>query len=121
MSAIDDKTRLQHIRDAAQKIITFTEGKERSALAEDDMLQLALVRLVEIIGEAAARLSDDLKMKHSDIPWAAIVGMRNRLVHAYFDIDLDVVWDTVTVAVPDLLKQVETILETDYPNGDTES
>jgi uncharacterized protein with HEPN domain len=103
MSAIDDKTRLQHIRDAAQKIINFTDGKTRESLAKDDMLQFALVRLVEIIGEAAARLSDDLTAKHSDIPWTAIVGMRNRLVHAYFDIDLDVVWDTVTVAVPDLL------------------
>lgn len=77
MSAIDDKTRLQHIRDAAQKIIAFTDGKERSVLAEDDR-------------------------------------MRNRLVHAYFDIDLDVVWDTVTLSVPDLLKQVETILATDF-------
>lgn len=121
MSAIDDKTRLQHIRDAAQKIITFTENKTRASLAADDMLQLALVRLVEIIGEAAARLSDELTMKHNHIPWAAIVGMRNRLVHAYFDIDLDVVWDTVTVAVPDLLKQVEAILETDFTNDDTES
>ena len=83
------------------------------------MLQLALVRLIEIIGEAAARLSDDLKSEHNDIPWTAIVGMRNRLVHAYFDIDLDVVWDTVTVAVPDLLKQVKAILETDFAAGDT--
>ncbi|MCA9907258.1 MAG: DUF86 domain-containing protein, partial [Anaerolineae bacterium] len=83
MSMTEDKIRLQHICDAAQKIIAFTDGKNRESLAEDSMLQFALVRLVEIIGEAAARLSDDLKARYSGIPWVAIVGMRNRLVHAY--------------------------------------
>jgi uncharacterized protein with HEPN domain len=113
MSAIDDRTRLKHIRDAAQKIILFTDGKDRESIIDDEILQLALVRLIEIIGEAASRLSDNLKTQHSSIPWAAVVGMRNRLVHAYFDIDLDVVWDTVTDAVPKLLQQIESILASD--------
>lgn len=82
------------------------------------MLQLALVRLIEIIGEAASRLSDDIKTKHASVPWVAIVGMRNRLIHAYFDIDLDVVWDTVTVAVPDLSRQIAAILASDFVEHD---
>jgi uncharacterized protein with HEPN domain len=116
MSAIDDQTRLRHIRDAAAKVMAFTESKDRDSLAQDDLLQLALVRLIEIIGEAASRLSDDIKSRHASVPWVAIVGMRNRLIHAYFEVDLKVVWDTVTVAVPDLLGKVNAILASDFPD-----
>lgn len=111
MSAIDDQTRLRHIRDAAKKVIAYAAETDRESLSEDEMRLLALVRLVEIIGEASARLSDDLKARHTAIPWTAIVGMRHRLVHAYFDIDLDVLWNTVTVAVPELLTDIERILD----------
>lgn len=110
MSLIDDRTRLRHMLEAAQKIITFTKGESRESLEADEKLQLSLIRLVEIIGEAAARMSTDLKQRNSSVPWTAIVGMRNRLIHAYFDIDLDVVWDTVTIAIPDLASQIEAIL-----------
>lgn len=117
MSAIDDRTRLQHMLEAAQKIVAFSTGKTRDDFAQDEMLQLSVVRLVEIIGEAAARISDELKQRHSSVPWTAIVGMRNRLVHAYFDIDLDVVWDTVTLYVPEMIRQITEIIEA-LPNED---
>jgi uncharacterized protein with HEPN domain len=93
MSVTDDLSRLRHMRDAARKITVFIEGESRQSLASDEKLQLSLVRLIEIIGEAAARVSNDLKEKHPQVPWQVIVNMRNRLAHAYFDIDLDVVWD----------------------------
>lgn len=110
MSVQSDKIRLQHIRDAARKIIAFTQGETRESLARDEKLQLAVVRLIEIIGEASSRLTDDLKQQYPAIPWLAVVGMRNRIVHAYFDIDLNVVWDTAVEAIPTLLAQVEDIL-----------
>src|SRR5687768_5644923 len=109
MSANDDKIRLQHMLDAGKKIFHFTEGQSRESFEGDEMLQLALVRLIEIIGEASSRISQDFRDEHSSIAWQAIIGMRNRLVHAYFAIDYDVVWNTVIIAIPELVKQIETI------------
>jgi uncharacterized protein with HEPN domain len=71
---------------------------------------LALVRCIEIIGEAASRVSDAVRSQHSDIPWAEIIGMRNRLVHAYFDVDLERVCDTLALDLPPLIVQLEQVL-----------
>lgn len=119
MSVNDDQTRLRHMLEAAQKIREFSKEKNREAFEQDEMLQLALVRLIEIIGEAAARISQDFRDKHSSIAWQAIKGMRNRLVHAYFDIDYDVVWNTITVAIPQLIEQIEKIQQSNK-NDDME-
>jgi uncharacterized protein with HEPN domain len=110
MSVNDDLTRLKHMLEAAQKVAQFTQGETRESLTADEKLQLAIVRLIEIIGEAASRISDEFRDEHSQIPWVAIRGMRNRLVHAYFDIDLDVVWNTITTAIPVLINQLEALL-----------
>lgn len=75
MSVTDDLSRLRHMRDAARKIAVFIEGENRQSLGEDEKLQLSLVRLVEIIGEAAARISDDLKEKYPQVPWQVITSM----------------------------------------------
>lgn len=75
--------------DAAESSLLFIEGRERSSLDEDQMLLFALVRAVEIVGEAASRVSLETRCATLAVPWAAIIGMRNRLVHAYFDIDRD--------------------------------
>ena len=76
------------------------------------MLRLALARAVEIIGEAAARVSAETRASAASIPWAAIVGMRNRLIHAYFDIDNDVLWKTATDEIPLLVEALRPILDT---------
>lgn len=68
----------------------------------DEQLQVALVRAIEILGEAASKLSQDFRDEHSEIPWTLIIGMRNRLVHAYFDVDNDILWTTATVSLPEL-------------------
>lgn len=104
MSKIDDLSRLQHIHDAAAKAISFVQSRNREDLNQNEMLSLALVRLIEIIGEAANHVSVDCQVAYPQIPWRAIVGMRNRIVHAYFDIDLDVVWQVITNDLPGLLE-----------------
>jgi len=119
MSVHDNKTRIAHIKEAAQKIIVYTQGKTQKDFEQDEILQLATIRLIEIIGEAAARLTTEFREHHPDMPWQAIIGMRNRLVHAYFAIDYDIVWVTVTKAIPELLKQVNTIQFEDDKDRDS--
>lgn len=98
--------------EAAKEIIKFSQGKSRSDLEKDPILELALVRLTEIIGEAATRISKDFRDKFSSIPWENIIGMRNRVVHAYYDINLDRVWDTITDDIPSLITELEKITST---------
>ena len=74
------------------------------------MLTLALVKDIEIIGEAARRISDECRAKYAQLPWIEMIGMRNRLVHAYFEIDLDIVWAVISVNLPLLLPELEQIL-----------
>ena len=104
MSAIDshDLIRLRHMRDAVEKIEEYTDGCERSDLETDELLALAIVRLLEILGEAAARISPQTQQSLSGIPWRQIVGMRNRLIHGYFDVDLNIVWSVVQDDIPTL-------------------
>lgn len=106
----DDLIRLRHMSDAIQSAQRFTSGKSRKDLDQDEMLTFALVRAIEIIGEAAARLSSDGRSALPSIPWSEIVGMRNRLVHAYFDTNLDILWTTVTKAMPTLLKELKLVI-----------
>ena len=102
----DDSARIGHIFEAADDIAKFIVGKSESDLASDKMLLLALTRCVEIIGEAATKMSQETKASVPEIPWGAIAGMRNRLVHAYFDVDRHVLWDTATKNVPQLVRML---------------
>ena len=95
------------MRDASAEALSFVVGKTRDTFDDDRQLVLALIKSIEIIGEAAARVSTEMK---SAIPWADIVGMRNRLIHAYFDVDLDILWQTVMKELPPLQGRLETIL-----------
>lgn len=105
----DDLVRLRHMRDAAQLALRFCVGRARSDLDSDVMLRFALVHAVTVLGEAASRVSAGTRAAHPELAWPAIVGMRNRLVHAYFDIDTTMLWDTLAHSVPDLLQQLELI------------
>ena len=109
----DDRWRAQHMADAAEQALAFVQGRRRADLDTDAMLRLALTRAVEIVGEAAAKVSDAGRTECRDVPWAQIVGMRNRLVHAYFDVDANILWDTVLLALPPLLAQLRAALEKD--------
>lgn len=87
---------LRHMRDAAEKAIAFTHGRVRADLDTDELLGLAVVRLLEIVGEAARRVSPETRAIAPEIPWRQIAGTRDRLIHGYDDVDLDIVWTIVT-------------------------
>jgi uncharacterized protein with HEPN domain len=95
--------RLQHIRDAAVTAVSFTSGRLRADLDKDILFQYALVRAIEIIGEAATHLSGETRANFPSVPWREWVGMRNRLIHGYFSVDLDILWNTVTQDLPPLI------------------
>ncbi len=96
--------------EAARDAVSFARGRAREDLAIDRMLLLSIERAVEIIGEAASKVSKELQSEHPEIPWADITGMRNRLVHAYFDINIGIVWTTVVARLPALIAQLEFLL-----------
>ncbi|MCH9046907.1 MAG: DUF86 domain-containing protein [SAR324 cluster bacterium] len=106
----EDRERLRHILDAAKEAMSFVANRTRADLDTDRMLTLALVKEIEIIGEAAHRMSEDARGENPQIPWPQIIGMRHRLVHLYFDIDQDVLWDTVAENLPPLIAALEKIL-----------
>lgn len=99
----DDRIRLRHLTEAATKAIDFSTNKKRADLDHDELLSLALKKLVEIVGEAAKYVSSKLKATNPEVPWAAAARMRDRLIHHYFDINLDILWQTVTDDLPRLL------------------
>ncbi|HIK11733.1 MAG TPA: DUF86 domain-containing protein [Oscillatoriaceae cyanobacterium M33_DOE_052] len=113
---IDNRTRMLHILDAARDAVSFAENRTRNDLDTDKMLSLALVRCLEIIGEASSRIAKQRRDELSHIEWSKMVGMRNRMIHAYFDIDLDIVWDTVTMDLPVIIAQLEEIIQSE-PEG----
>jgi uncharacterized protein with HEPN domain len=85
----DDRIRLEHMIEAGETIATFVSGRTRPDLDSDRMLLFAVVRAIEILGEAASQISDAAKSRAPAVPWRATVGMRNRIVHAYWDWDID--------------------------------
>ena len=103
----DDNVRLKNMLDTAYKVIEFAEGYSRDSLNTNKMLTSALIREIGVIGEAAARVSADKREQLTEIPWKSIVGMRNRLIHDYDEIDLDLLWETITKDVPELIKKLE--------------
>jgi uncharacterized protein with HEPN domain len=115
----DDEIRLRHMLDAAREAVGFFEGLERTNLSENRMLLLASVKALEIIGEAAAKISSGTQALCPDIPWADIVGMRHRLVHAYFDIDAEVVWQTIARDIPPLIALLDDFLGKGAQTGKT--
>lgn len=107
MTLPPDEVRIRHIRDAAETAARFIEGRQRADLEADEMLRLALTKLVEVIGEAAKQVSDETRARFPEAAWVDASRMRDRLVHPDFDIDLDVLWATVTEDLPSLVRSLE--------------
>jgi len=104
-----DAERLADIIEATEKIAARV-SKGREEFDADEDMQIVLVHLIQIIGEAAAGVSDDLILAHPEVPWRQIIAMRNRVVHGYFEVDLNILWDVAIGDVPPLLDQVQAIL-----------
>ena len=109
MSRHDDTVSLAQMRDHAREAVGMVAGRSRGDLESDRQFQLALTRLVEIVGEAAGRVSERSRSQRKAIPWQAIVGMRHRLVHGYDRVDLDILWEVVRRDLPNLITQLDAI------------
>jgi uncharacterized protein with HEPN domain len=103
----DPRLALRQMRDFAAEAVEMAGCADRSALDSDRRLFLALTRLVELVGEASTRVDEDTRAMHRSVPWRAIKETRNRLIHAYDDIDRDVLWQIVRVDLPALLRQLD--------------
>jgi len=106
----DDLLYLQHMLDMAHKAVAKTRDISRDAYDSDEDLRLALAHLVQIIGEAARRVSPQTCAAHPDIPWREIVGMRHKIVHDYMSLDEDVLWQVVTKDLSPLIARLEEIV-----------
>uniref|UniRef100_A0A832A264 DUF86 domain-containing protein n=1 Tax=Desulfacinum infernum TaxID=35837 RepID=A0A832A264_9BACT len=103
----DDLIRLRHMVEAAHQAVGFIHDRNRNDLEHDRQLVWALVKAIEIIGEAAYQMSPEAKAELPNIPWDNIIGMRHRLVHAYFAINLDILWKTAREGLPPLIAVLE--------------
>ena len=110
MTQHNDMIRLRHMLDHAEEAVALIAGKDKTELKHDRVLELALIRLVEIIGEASAKVSSETQATYPLIPWPQVIGMRNRLVHGYDSVDLNILWDTIEIDLPPLIAELRKIL-----------
>ncbi len=106
----EDRIRLEHMLEAATKARSLAKGRERDHLVQDEPFLMALIKYLEIIGEAAAKTTDETQRANPAIPWRQIVGMRNRLIHVYFDVNIYLVWRTVDEDLPPIIAEIERTL-----------
>lgn len=110
----DDALHIGHILKAARRVITYTKDISRDAFEQDFKTQDAVIRQLEIIGEATKRIGSELRTAYPGIPWRGMAGMRDILIHKYDETDLDIVWKTATESIPDVLKNLESIPLKDF-------
>ena len=106
----DDRVYLQHIRDAAERIRGYVNGMDEADFKKNELVQDGVIRQIEIMGEATKRLSSKTKELEPDIPWRDIAGMRDKLIHDYFGVDIERVWLTVTDDLPELASKITALL-----------
>jgi uncharacterized protein with HEPN domain len=113
MARHDTLVSLRHMRDHGREAIALTTGKRRQDLETDRLLNLALVRLLEVIGEAANRVPPEDRALYPQIPWAPIVGLRHRLIHAYDQVDMDIIWEILKRHLPPLIDYLDQVVPPD--------
>lgn len=101
-----DAIRLKHMHEALTLALQMSNARTREDLSNDPMLSMALIRCLEILGEAASKISPQIRIEFPALPFGKMISMRNRLIHAYFDVDLDIVWETVSEDLPGLLPHI---------------
>jgi len=111
MSDRDFRAFLRDILEAGRRIGDNIEGLSYESFRKDTKTQDAVIRNLEIIGEAAKNISDAERARYQELPWKGMAGMRDRLIHGYFGVNLDIVWAVITTELPDILPTVEAILD----------
>jgi uncharacterized protein with HEPN domain len=109
----DPELLLEDILECAEKISRYTLDVSKNEFEADTMIQDAVIRNLEIIGEAVNKIPSEFRKRHSDLPWREIAALRNILAHAYFGLDLEIIWNLATKETPDLGKKIRAILETE--------
>lgn len=117
MTQHNDLLYLRHMFEAAQKAQLFLKDKTRQDYDGDEVLRIALIHLVQTIGEAARNVSPIMQARYPGVPWKQIMGIRHRIVHNYAEVDEDVIWKTITHDLPPLTRALERIL----PSDDTDT
>lgn len=108
---LPDRVRLRHMLEAAQLALQFAAGVDREEFDRNIGMQFQVIRALEIIGEAASTLSPAFQQDHPAVPWSLMKRMRNRLIHAYFAVDLDIIWDTLRTNLPPMIPELQRILQ----------
>jgi uncharacterized protein with HEPN domain len=111
MSQRDPRVALEQMRSHTREALAILEGRKRPELDSDRLLCLAVVRLLEVVGEAATRVPPEVRERHPQVAWPQIIALRHRLIHAYDRVDLDIVWEIASHDLPALLRQLDVILE----------
>lgn len=111
----DDRLYLLDILDAAERIHEFIEGKDFRQFQVEELLQSAVLHQISVIGEASCRVSEELQQRYPAVPWREIGGMRNQIIHGYFSLDPEIIWETAVHNVPDLQRQIQEILGQVFP------
>lgn len=106
---------LRHILDETAYLLQSSKGLDKTTFLQDETLKRAYVRSIEVIGEAVKQLPDTLRQKYPAIEWRAIAGMRNHLIHEYFGVDYDIVWDVIITKIPALDTAIKRIMSQEYP------
>jgi uncharacterized protein with HEPN domain len=107
----DDRLFLLHIRDSLREVRVFIEGENYESFSKNRMVQNAVIRSFEVVGEAARRVSSELREAHPEVPWRVMGDFRNTLIHDYFGLELEVIWKTATEDAPVLLDQIEKLVD----------
>ncbi|MYC96372.1 MAG: DUF86 domain-containing protein [Caldilineaceae bacterium SB0661_bin_32] len=111
MSERDPRLYLNEIIEACNKVSGYIQSLDEGTFLQDELYQDAVVRNVEIIGEASAKLPSELRARYSDVPWKQMIGFRNIAIHAYFAVDFTIVWEIAHNSLPELTPQIQQILE----------
>lgn len=109
----NDRIRIKHMLIAAEEALAFAEKVNYEEFSKNRMLILSVIKDIEIIGEAASKISNETMMLYSVIPWQDIIGMRNRLIHGYFDVDIKLVWNTLSYNLPEIIQKLNNIIKDD--------
>ena len=110
MTRHNPMVRVHHMLDHSREAVEMTQGRTRADLDRNRLLNLALVRLVEVIGEAASRVPEEFRSRHPQVPWRQTMGMRNRLIHGYDTVNFDILWTIIQEDLPPLIEQLEAIV-----------